>query len=87
MTGIPELLAPAGDAECALAAFESGADAIYAGLPKFSAREKSNNFTVSELSRISAYAKKHEKKIYLALNTLVKEAELEEIYKYLSDVS
>ncbi len=87
MTGIPELLAPAGDAECALAAFESGADAIYAGLPKFSAREKSNNLTFSELSKISAYAKKHGKKIYLALNTLVKEAELEEIYKYLSDVS
>jgi len=58
MIKIPELLAPAGDAECALAAFESGADAIYAGLPKFSAREKSNNFTVSELSKIAAYAKK-----------------------------
>ncbi len=87
MTKIPELLAPAGDAECAFAAFENGADAIYAGLPKFSAREKSNNFTVTELSKISAYAKKYGKKIYLALNTLVKEAELEEIYKYLSDVS
>ena len=83
MNKTPELLAPAGDAECALAAFESGADAIYAGLSKFSAREKSNNFTVSELSKISAYAKKHGKKIYLALNTLVKEAELEEIYNYL----
>ena len=87
MTKIPELLAPAGDAECAFAAFENGADAIYAGLPKFSAREKSNNFTVTELSKISAYAKKHGKKIYLALNTLVKEVELEEIYKYLSDIS
>ena len=87
MNKTPELLAPAGDAECALAAFESGADAIYAGLSKFSAREKSNNFTVSELSKISAYAKKHGKKIYLTLNTLVKEAELEEIYNYLSDIS
>ena len=87
MTKIPELLAPAGDTECAFAAFENGADAIYAGLPKFSAREKSNNFTVTELSKISAYAKRHGKKIYLALNTLVKEAELEEIYNYLSEVS
>lgn len=87
MNKIPELLAPAGDTECAFAAFESGADAVYAGLAKFSAREKSNNFTFSELSKISAYAKKHGKKIYLALNTLVKEKELEEIYKYLSDVS
>jgi len=86
MTKIPELLAPAGDAECAFAAFDNGADAIYAGLPKFSARDKSNNFTVSELSKISAYAKKYDKKVYFALNTLIKEAELEEIYNYLSEV-
>jgi putative protease len=87
MNILPELLAPAGDADCAFAAFANGADAIYAGLPKFSARDKSNNFTVSELSKISAYAKKYDKKVYLALNTLVKEGELEEIYQYLSDVS
>ncbi|RLD28589.1 MAG: U32 family peptidase, partial [Bacteroidetes bacterium] len=86
MTKIPELLAPAGDTECAFAAFDNGADAIYAGLPKFSARDKSNNFTASELSKISAYAKKYDKKVYLALNTLVKESELEEIYNYLSEV-
>ena len=87
MINIPELLAPAGDADCAFAAFDNGADAIYAGLPKFSARDKSNNFTVSELSKISAYAKKYEKKVYLALNTLVKETELEEIFNYLSEVN
>lgn len=87
MIKIPELLAPAGDADCAFTAFENGADAIYAGLPKFSARDKSNNFTASELSKISAYAKKYEKKVYLALNTLVKESELEEVYNYLTEVS
>ncbi|MCD6396691.1 MAG: U32 family peptidase, partial [Spirochaetaceae bacterium] len=87
MIKIPELLAPAGDADCAFAAFDNGADAIYAGLPKFSARDKSNNFTVTEMSKISAYAKKYNKKVYLALNTLVKEAELEEIFNYLSEVS
>ena len=87
LKNIPELLAPAGDVECAFAAFDNGADAIYAGLPKFSARDKSNNFTVSELSKISSYAKKYEKKVYLALNTLIKERELEEIYNYLSEVS
>ncbi len=87
MNNVPELLAPAGDVECALAAFKNGADAIYAGLPKFSARDKSNNFTLSEMSKISAYAKNHGKKVYLALNTLVKEAELEEIFKYLESVS
>ena len=86
MNNIPELLAPAGDADCAFAAFDNGADAIYAGLPKFSARDKSNNFTVSELSKISAYAKKYNKKVYLALNTLAKESELEEFFNYLSEV-
>ncbi len=84
---IPELLAPAGDAECAFAAFDNGADAIYAGLPKYSARDKSNNFTMTELSKISAYAKKINKKVYLALNTLVKEGELEEIFQYLLEVN
>ena len=87
MNKIPELLAPAGDADCAFAAFDNGADAIYAGLPKYSARDKSNNFTVTEMSKISAYAKKYNKKVYLALNTLVKEAELEEIFNYLNEVS
>ena len=41
----PELLAPAGNLDCALAPFEGGADAIYAGLPRFNARERSENFT------------------------------------------
>ena len=42
---LPELLAPAGDWECARAAVENGADAIYFGLEKFNARMRANNFT------------------------------------------
>ncbi len=84
---LPELLAPAGNLECALAAFESGADAVYAGLSKFNAREKSDNFTLDQLSRLSCYAGKHKKKLYLTLNTLVKERELEEIYRDLEEIS
>ena len=41
----PELLAPAGNAACALAAYDAGADAVYAGLKRFNARERTGNFT------------------------------------------
>ncbi len=84
---IPELLAPAGNLECALAAFESGADAVYAGLSKFNAREKSDNFSFHDMSKLSFYAKKHRKKVYLTLNTLIKERELEDVYNYLLEIS
>ncbi len=83
----PELLAPAGNLQCALAAFESGADAVYAGLLKFNAREKSDNFSLADMSRLSSYAKKHKKKVYLTLNTLIKEHELEDIYAELLEIS
>ncbi len=79
----PELLAPAGNLECAVAAFESGADAVYAGLSRFNAREKSDNFSLLDMSKLSAYAKKHKKKVYLTLNTLIKERELEEVFNTL----
>ncbi len=85
-TGKPELLAPAGNLECAVAAFESGADAVYAGLSRFNAREKSDNFSFSDMSKLSAFAKKHKKKVYLTLNTLIKERELEEVFNDLSRI-
>ncbi len=84
---IPELLAPAGNLECAVAAFESGADAVYAGLSRFNAREKSDNFSFSDMSKLSAYAKKHKKKVYLTLNTLIKEHELEEVFNDLDRIA
>jgi putative protease len=46
---LPELLAPAGDWECARAAVENGADAIYFGLEKFNARMRAQNFTEADL--------------------------------------
>ncbi|HUD82181.1 MAG TPA: hypothetical protein VMQ67_01705, partial [Candidatus Saccharimonadales bacterium] len=45
----PELLAPAGNWECATAAVENGADAIYFGLDRFNARMRANNFTEADL--------------------------------------
>ena len=51
-----ELLAPAGGLDAAFAAFHFGADAIYLGLKKFSARAEAENFTLEELDEITAYA-------------------------------
>ena len=74
----PELLAPAGNLNCALAAYNSGADAVYAGVSRFNAREMGENFSWDDMSRLSAYSKKLNRRFYLTLNTLVKENELED---------
>ena len=78
MKNTPELLAPAGNIEAAITAFENGADAVYAGLGKFNARERTQNFTYEDYGKLMAYANKHNKKVYLTFNTLVKENELQE---------
>ena len=75
---LPELLAPAGNLETALAAYVSGADAVYCGLGKYNAREMADNFSFNIMSKLSAYAKKHNKRYYLTFNTLLKQGELEE---------
>ena len=72
----PELLSPAGSLEAFFAAMEKGADAVYAGLKDFSARAKAKNFTLSQMERMTAYSHSLGKKLYVTLNTLVKEAEL-----------
>ena len=73
-----ELLAPAGNLECALAAFDAGADAVYCGLKRFNARERTENFSFDEMSRLIAYAHKLSRRVYVTFNTLVKEDELDE---------
>ncbi|MCF7927814.1 MAG: U32 family peptidase [Spirochaetales bacterium] len=82
----PELLAPAGTLESALAAFEAGADAVYAGLSRFNAREMGRNFDWDDLSRLSAYTKEHGKRFHLTFNTLIKDGELEEAAEDLAQV-
>ena len=74
----PELLAPAGTIAAGLTAFDCGADAIYAGLPRFNARERGDNFSADEMSRIIAYAHKIGRRVYITLNSLLKETELAE---------
>ncbi|MBO7147037.1 MAG: U32 family peptidase [Lentisphaeria bacterium] len=75
-SGKMELLAPAGNPSVALAAFDAGADAVYCGLQKFNARERSENFTHDDLARLVAYAHKNKRKVYVTFNTLLKESEL-----------
>src|SRR4030042_578433 len=83
----PELLAPAGKAETFFAALDSGADAVYLGLDKFNARLKSENFTLKDLARLVPYAQERGKKVYVTLNTLIKQAELPEAVCALSGLS
>ena len=79
----PELLAPAGTVEVFLTALEQGADAIYVGTPKFNARLRAPNFSMDELARLIAFAHGIDRKVYITLNTLIKEAELPELIKTL----
>ena len=68
----PEIMAPAGDKDCFLAALAAGADAVYLGLKHFSARMQAQNFSISELSRLANLAHGKGVKVYVAMNTLVK---------------
>ncbi len=81
-----ELLAPAGGMAAALTAFDSGADAVYCGLKSFNARERTENFTVEEMSKLIAYARKIGRKVYVTFNTLIKESEVEDAAAALSEL-
>jgi putative protease len=79
----PELLAPAGDWECARAAVENGADAIYFGLERFNARIRASNFTEGELPKLMEFLHRRGVKGYVTFNTLVFANELAEAEGYL----
>lgn len=73
-----ELLSPVGDFECLKAAVQNGADAVYLGATNFSARSSAKNFDLTSLESAINYAHLRNVKVYLALNTLIKNAEFEE---------
>jgi putative protease len=75
---LPELLAPAGNWECARAAVENGADAIYFGLERFNARMRAPNFTEADLPRLMEYLHRRGVRGYVTFNTLVFTDELPE---------
>lgn len=79
-----ELLAPAGSYETFLSVIRAGADAVYLGGSQFGARAYANNFTQEELLRAIDYAHIHDRQVYLTVNTLFKQEELEKgLYEYL----
>lgn len=73
---LPELLAPAGSLEHLKAAVTAGADAVYMGGEKFGARAYAQNFSRGEMIEALQFAHFHERKLYLTVNTLMKEEEL-----------
>lgn len=79
-----ELLAPAGNYEIFRAVLAAGADAVYLGGAKFGARAYADNFGQEDMLRAIDYAHLHEKKLYLTVNTMLKNAEIErELYDYM----
>jgi putative protease len=82
----PELLAPAGNWECAKAAVENGADAIYFGLDRFNARMRAQNFTEADLPALMTFLHRRGVKGYVTLNTLIFSQELAAAEAYLRTV-
>ena len=74
-----ELLAPAGNIEAGYAALYYGADAVYLGLNKFSARAGAENFTFDELDEFTAYAHSLDRKVFVAINTILTVDEVKEL--------
>ena len=86
-----ELLAPAGNFETALAAFEAGADAVYCGLTEFSARAFADNFGIEELKNLLRYCKcgkdgkcGRRRQVYVTFNTIIDEDNIEAAIKQLA---
>lgn len=78
-----ELLAPAGNIEAFYGAIHAGADAIYLGGDKFGARAYADNFTTEELIHCIRYAHIFGRRVYLTVNTLVKDKEWDQLYAYI----
>ena len=78
-----ELLAPAGNYESFLGAIAAGADAVYLGGEKFGARAYADNFSNEEICHAISYAHIFQKKVYLTVNTLIKDKEFSSLIPYL----
>ena len=75
----PELLLPVGNIQAFYAALEGGADAIYLGLKSFNARGRAKNFTVGQLQSMVKLATQKQVRVYVTLNTIIKNQELPEL--------
>jgi len=81
-----ELLSPCGNMECVKAAVNNGADAVYIGGKQFSARQYAGNFSIAEIGEVCDYCHLRNVKVYLTVNTLYKDKELNELLKFVSSV-
>lgn len=79
---LPELLAPAGDFECLVAAVRGGADAVYIGGKEFSARAYAKNFEIEEIKKAVSYCHLHGVKLYVTMNILVYDNEMDEALSF-----
>jgi len=84
MTDLPELLAPAGSPEALHAAIEGGADAVYFGSVRFSARMRARNFDNSEIADAIALCRAHGVKSYITVNTRLRDGEIEPLLETVS---
>jgi len=82
-----EISLPAGNLQSALSAFKGGGDSVYLGLKDFSARKGAENFSFEDLSKLMAFSKANGKKVFIALNTLIKDSEFTLIEKILNQLS
>lgn len=83
---LPELLAPVGGWDALVAAVQSGADAVYLGGKEYSARQFAENFGPEELNRAVSYAHVRGVRVYVTVNTLIKDAELRPALTYLAEL-
>ena len=80
-----ELLAPARDLQIGIAAIDCGADAVYIAGPQFGARQAASN-SVEDIRLLCNYAHKFGVKIFITLNTILYDSELEAAYRFMLDV-
>ena len=80
-----ELLAPARDLQIGIAAIDCGADAVYIAGPQFGARQAAGN-SIEDIRSLCSYAHKFGVKIFITLNTILYDSELEEAYRFMLDV-
>jgi putative protease len=82
----PAILAPAGNKDAFMAAVAAGADAVYCGLKKFSARMEAKNFALEELNRLTRFAHEKGVGVYVAINALLKTGDLKNAGKFITQL-